>query len=240
MRCEDVRQQLPDYALGTLSDTEAAAVRRHLRGCGSCRADAAELDQGVALFAQAAHAADPPLELKDRVLSVLQEEWEEPPVSKRARPRWHVGWQAIAAVLIVLAGVATWAGMAQSNAERFHSDAASYRRVLASLGGKDFRAGVIRPESGVNMHGSAVMYDSDHGQSWVMILARAPGFSQPVTVTLRSATGRSIQIPFPLKFDPKGEGWTGMVTDTDLTPFDTAVFTSPDGRVLAQGRIQAE
>jgi len=35
MSCEEVREQLPDYSLGTLSDVESAALRRHLRGCAA-------------------------------------------------------------------------------------------------------------------------------------------------------------------------------------------------------------
>src|SRR2546427_6776369 len=86
MSCEEVREQLPDYSLGTLSDIEAAALRRHLRGCAGCRAEATKLDEGVALFASAAHAMEPPPELKSKVLGVLEEEWREAPPAK---PRVH-------------------------------------------------------------------------------------------------------------------------------------------------------
>ena len=85
MSCDAVRQQLPDYVLGTLSETETAAIRRHLRGCASCREDATELDQGVALFAGAAHVAEPPPDLKERVLAVLEEEWAERGCSRSTR-----------------------------------------------------------------------------------------------------------------------------------------------------------
>ena len=66
MSCEEVRAQLPDYTLGTLSETEAAAVRRHLRACSGCRLEARTLDEGVTMFAGAAHAMDPPPDLKAR------------------------------------------------------------------------------------------------------------------------------------------------------------------------------
>ena len=55
MSCEEIQAQLPDYTLGTLSETEAAAVRRHLRACTGCRLEARTLDEGVAMFAGAAH-----------------------------------------------------------------------------------------------------------------------------------------------------------------------------------------
>ena len=109
MSCDAVRQQLPDYVLGTLSETETTAIRRHLRGCASCRQDATELDQGVALFAGAAHVAEPPPDLKERVLAALQEEWDDPATPTQRRRGFHVAVQAIAAALIVLAGVGAWA-----------------------------------------------------------------------------------------------------------------------------------
>src|SRR6266550_2325107 len=77
MTCDEILQLLPDHALGTLSETEEAAVRRHLRGCGACRADAVALDRGVAMFASAAHATEPPPALRERVMTTLSEEWAD-------------------------------------------------------------------------------------------------------------------------------------------------------------------
>ncbi len=240
MKCDEIRQFLPDHALGTLSETESAALRWHLRGCSSCRAEAAELDQGVALFAQAAHAAEPPSELRERVLAVLQEEWSETLApAQRTRRRFALGWQAIAALLIVLAGVATWGGIAQGNASRFREDALSYRNFLGALGGKDVRVGRIVPSAGLTLDGNVVMYDSDHGQSWVLVLARAPGFADKVTVSLEGS-GRSFKVPFPLAFDPDGEGWTGLVTAANLSGFDRVVLTDSRGSIIGTARIVGE
>ena len=240
MNCDAVRQQLPDQVLGTLSETETAAIRRHLRGCASCREDATELDQGVALFAGAAHVAEPPTDLKERVLAVLEEEWAEAsPLPQRRR--FHFAAQAMAAALIVLAGVGAWAGVAQTNANRFREDAVAYRKFLSALGGKDIRAGTLSASPGVTLDGSIAVYDSDKGQSWVLVLARAPGgYSEPLTVTLQAPGGRQIIVPFPLKFDSNGEGWTAMVSGVNLTSFNHVVLTGVNGRVVAAGRIPPE
>src|SRR5947207_3735843 len=110
MTCESVRELLPDFTLGALSELQAAEVRRHLRGCSSCRADAAALDQGVALFASAAHATEPPADLKDRVLTVMADEWTEAaPKPSRRFPRW----MAVAAAAVVVAGSLGWASASQ-------------------------------------------------------------------------------------------------------------------------------
>src|SRR5580765_344125 len=120
MTCEQVLQLLPDHAMGTLSETEEAAIRRHLRGCGGCRADALALDRGVAMFASAAHVADPPPELRNRVMTALQEEWVDADRAReasaandaRTHGRWTGGralrWAAVAAVVIGLIGALSW------------------------------------------------------------------------------------------------------------------------------------
>ena len=240
MSCDAVRQQLPDYVLGTLSETETAAIRRHLRGCASCRTDAAELDQGVALFAGAAHVAEPPPDLKERVLAVLEEEWTEPATPTQRRRGFHVAARGIAAALIVLAGVGAWAGVAQNNANNLRMDAIAYRKFLSALGGKDVRAGTLVASPGVILNGSVALYDSDKGQSWIMVLAHATGFSEPVTVALQAPGGREITVPFPLKFDASGEGWTAMVTGANVSSFNHIVLTDANGRVVAQGVIPPE
>jgi Putative zinc-finger len=246
--CEDVRQLLPDHVLGTLSETESAAVRRHLRGCSACRSDAVDLDEGVILFARAAHAADPPQGLEERVMAVLEDEWDEAdaereakgpsPSLRRARRSAPMAWQAVAALVIVLAGMATWAVIAQGNATRFREDAQSYRAFLGALGGKDVRVGQMMAPGSLALEGSAVLYDSDRGQSWALVLVRAPGLSGTANVRLEGS-GRTIQFPFPMRFDVDGEGATWLVTAADLSRFDRVVLMDPRGGVIAQAIVHA-
>jgi len=241
MKCEDLRQQLPDYTLGTISETETAAVRRHLRGCAACRAEADKLDQGVALFASVAHAVEPPAELKQRVMSVLADEWRE-----AEGPAWKprkgvvLQWQALAAAFVLLAGILVFAGYAQARAGRFHEDAASYQQFLHALGGKEVRVVTLHPNGDQILDGSAILYDSDKGQSWVLVILRAPGMSQPMRVTLASPDGRSIRMPFPLQPDAEGEGSTWLITSTDISRFTQVRLTAPDGSLVASGRVTTQ
>ena len=239
MTCEELRQQLPDHTLGTLSDTEMAAVRRHLRGCSGCRAEAAMLDEGVSLFASAAHEADPPPELRERVMSVLAEEWSEKPASPRFKPLRSARWQlAVAASVALIAGLVVWGGAARGTANRFREDASSYREFLQALGGMDVRVSVLLPESGSVLEGSAVLYDSDRGQSWVLVIVRVPGITEPMDVTLTATDGRSLKLPFPLKPDAVGDASTWLVTSTDITSYVTVQITdSGTGRLLGTGTV---
>jgi anti-sigma-K factor RskA len=239
MSCDEVRAQLPDYTLGTLSETEAASIRRHLRGCSGCRTEAATLDEGLALFASSAHEAEPPPELRDRVMSVLTEEWSDSPRSRRLLPRLIARWPAMAAAAIVITALVL-ATVAQVQSRGFRTDALHYRGFLHALGGKDVRVARLDPARSVTMRGSVIVYDAEQGeQSWVMVLARAPGFTEEVTVSLETAGGRSINIPFKLKFGEDGDAWSGFTTSSDLSKFDRIVLTTPTGRVVATGTVHS-
>jgi hypothetical protein len=238
MSCEEVQAQLPDYTLGTLSETESASVRRHLRGCAGCRSEASLLDEGVALCANSAHETEPPPELRDRVMSVLSDEWSDPPRERSLLPRILSRWPAMVATAAVIVALAV-ATLAQVQGSGLRQDALSYRKFLQDLGGRDVRSGQLHPAPSVILEGSAVLYDAEHGrQSWVLVTARAPQLNEPVKVTLRSADGRSIDLRFPLRFDEDGDGWTGFFTSIDLTRFNSVVLTAQDGRVLATGTVR--
>jgi len=237
MTCEEVREQLADHMLGTLPELQAAAVRSHLRGCGACRADAARLDQGISLFATAAHAAEPPAELKERVMGALAEEWSEVPAG---RPRAPVSrWLAIAAAALAFAGVLAWASFSQVQATRSRNDAASYRSFLGALGGRNVRVAVLKSASSAALEGSAILYDSDRGQSWILVLARTPSYTGAVEVSVWVPGGPAIRLR-PLKIDAAGDASTWLVTSSDISRFTHVTLRSPDGAVLASGVTVSE
>jgi hypothetical protein len=237
MTCEEVREQLADHMLGTLPDLQAVAVRRHLRGCGACRADAARLDQGISLFATAAHAAEPPVELKDRVMSALAEEWSEAPPQRPRRP--VARWVALTAAALAFAGVLGWAGFSQVQASRSRNDAARYRSFLGALGGRNVRVAVLKPVSSTAIEGSAILYDSDRGQSWILVLARTPSYTGAVDVSVWVPGGPSIRLR-PLQIDAAGDASTWLVTSSDISRFTHVTLRSPGGAVLASGVTVSE
>jgi hypothetical protein len=239
IRCEDVRPHLADYTLGTLPETDMAAVRRHLRGCGGCRAEASQLDQGISLFATAAHVTEPPPELKGRVMSALAEEWSEAPAATSAGRARRVRVLALAAVVATIAGSLAWGGFSQVQANRSRSDAASYRRFLGALGGRNVRVAVLEPASSTAIEGSAILYDSDRGQSWVLVLARAPGYSGTMEVSLSTPTGASIELR-SMELESGGDASTWLVTSSDLSRYTTITLRSATGTVLATGLAVSE
>ena len=242
MSCEAVRELLPDYTLGTLPEPDAEAVRRHLRGCSACRSEAAALDEGVALFTSAAHVEEPPAELRDRVMAVLADEWAEAPAAARF-PRRTLAYLAVAAALAVAVGSMVWAGLAQSRtgrleaqaslAEQVKTEARSYRNFLEALGGRDVRVATLRPVGTSTMQGAAVLYDSEQGQSWVLVLLRSPGASGTARVTI-SGGGQSIEL-HEVELADDGDGATWLVTSSDISRVNNVQITDAQGTVLASG-----
>ena len=59
------------YAVDALDDIERAGFERHLAECADCRAEVASLREAAGLLAEDS-AADPPAELRDRVLAGIR------------------------------------------------------------------------------------------------------------------------------------------------------------------------
>jgi anti-sigma-K factor RskA len=78
MKCEDVHHNLGAFALGGLEPEEEDEVRRHLAFCPNCQGELGELEEVSHQALRAAPPlADPPVYLKNKILSVVRAE-EQP------------------------------------------------------------------------------------------------------------------------------------------------------------------
>jgi len=84
------------YALGALPDDEAERVRRHLEGCPKCRDELEGLRVAVETLPASVEQVEPPPELKERLMAIVQSEAEllraagqaaDRPEAQIARPR---------------------------------------------------------------------------------------------------------------------------------------------------------
>lgn len=232
MTCDEVREHLAEHLLGTLEPGVDAGVRRHVRGCTACRAEMATLADGVSTLAAASHDVTPPQELRRRVLSVLSEEWSDVERESPRTPAAARTWRVAAAVAL---GVAlAWATIATITAFGLREDAGRYRAFLDALGGEGVRAAEFRPVGPEELDGDVVVYESEHGMSWVLVLVRAPGRQEDAFVTM-TAGERRIDLR-PMEFGPGGDGSTWLVTSSDLSAFDT-VNLWDDGGLMASAEI---
>jgi len=241
VNCAEVRDQLSDHLLATLPETEDARVRRHLRGCAACRGELDALEEGLALFSEAAHRSTPPPELEGRVLGALDEEWREAsddvgPVAavtegRPRRPAWLV---AEAAVVALVASIGWGVGQAH-RADRAVAGAASYARLLSTLGGREFRVGALHGTRGHDVGGSVLLYDSVWGRSWAAVFIQAPDSSGTVIATLSGRSGEELTFPSVWLEDGEGDAW--LVTREDVTAFDRLTIRDASGSAVASAQI---
>jgi hypothetical protein len=241
VNCDEVRDQLAEHLLGTLDEPADVEVRRHLRGCSGCRKEMGALAEGVSTFARAAHELDPPEELKERVLSVLHGDWADGADGAAPTPaaRRPVPWLAWAAVVVLLAGSASWGLWSHNRAARYEASATKYETLLASLGGENVRVATLASQGSQQLEGSAVVYDSKVEQSWVLVLVRAPGLEGQATVTLATGDGRTISM-HPMEFSPGGEASSWLVTSSNLRPFQTVIVRDASGSTIATGSVSRD
>jgi len=238
--CDEVRELLPEHLLGTLGPDEDVEVRRHLRGCASCRADMASLGDGLTTFARASHDRRPPAELRDRVLTVLEEEWRDAPIVLPEARRQPARFLAVAAAVTLLVASVTYGVEQTRRANENAIGAASYTSILNVLGGEDFRIGTLHPISPQQaVKGSVVLYDAHSDQSWGLVILHAPGMSgRGYQAALWTKDGT--RIPFsPTKLDPSGDGSAWLVTAYDLHSFDKLTLSGPNGTLLATATIRS-
>lgn len=234
MTCDEVSELLPEQLLGTLEGPEDLEVRRHVRGCAGCRGEMVALADGVASFARAAHDRPPPPEVRDRVITVLEQEWRD--AGEPARPSRRNTWIGRAAAAMALIVTLAWAGVQTQRANDAAASAASYERLLSVLGGTEFRVGALERRGDLTIEGSVLLYDSHEAQSWAVVLVRAPGSTGTADVWLESTDGSVIEVG-SIEFQPDGDGATWLVTSSEIASFDHATITTDDGTILATAEI---
>lgn len=71
MTCVEVRDRLPEHALGVLRDEQLRQVERHLEWCAGCRKEEAEMLEGLAGVALAMPPVEPHPSLQERVIHAV-------------------------------------------------------------------------------------------------------------------------------------------------------------------------
>jgi hypothetical protein len=237
--CEDVRSLLPDLVLGSTGsdrDPVELEVRRHLRGCAACRRDLDALREGLGVFGSALERPAPP-ELRERVLSVLSEEWAEGRTRRAPAPtpgRWRVAVAASLA-LAVLAG--TFGLIQLGRAGETARDATSFRTLLATLGGTGFKVGTLQAASTTPVEGSVVAYESSNDQSFVVVFVRTPDLTGEGSLLVSRSDGTTWD-PGPIEFDRDGDAAVWWVTDRSIVPMTGLTVRAPDGSMLATASLR--
>ena len=165
----DLHELVAPYALHALDDDERERFERHLAGCERCTAELAELQQAVRGLAFAAEGAEPPPELRERVLDAARAEGGAEVIPFRRR-RWALPAAAAvaAAAACVAIGLGIWAASLSRSLDRERDAKGAYERAAQLLAAK----ATAKPLSGAD--GSLLVAADGRAALVVCGLAGAP------------------------------------------------------------------
>ena len=128
MTHDDALALLPVYALGALDD-DAASLEAHLDSCAICRHTLAEYLEATAAMGGAVEQVAPPPRLRARVLAT--------PAGRPLPGHWRWPAQytalAVAALVLLAVGLASWAGVQRAQLQHAQATLALDERGLALL-----------------------------------------------------------------------------------------------------------
>lgn len=177
--CNEIRDVLPELALGIAGGEERAGALQHLARCSNCRR---ELEQMLAVADELlllAPEKQPPPGFESRVLAE---------VSERRTRRWRT-LALSAAAAIVLAAVT--GGVVYRAGHRDRVVAAQYERVLDKFNGEYFETATLRG-SPSGAEGQVFAYQGS--PSWLFVLVPGQSEGDSYDITLETRLGRQIPL----------------------------------------------
>ena len=229
MECLAVRDDLPEFALGTLPPDRHGKVERHLAWCAGCRKEAGRLSEGAAAVALALEGPRPGPGMEDRVVAAAG-----PRAQRRRRGRGPVV-AAVVAALVAVAGMA-WATSMLGRIDRLEQRAglgvSRIEQVIGELGA-DARSADLRPVRGAG-EGRALVYDGS--SDWVLVVVTGlPQDDAPYRAHLTVGGGR-MEIG---RLWPQGSGQLAVVRifPAEVSAFDGILVTNGDREPVLRGSL---
>ena len=161
-RCREVRDLIPELAMGVASGDARARALAHLAHCADCRRELEDVAGTVDALLLLAPVREPPSGFDARVLAALDE--------GQPRHRWRTGLLVAAAVVLVatLAAGLTWSRGADDR-----EVAGQYREVLSIADGSYLRAADLEIDGTTS--GNVFAYDGRPSWLFVTVEDAPPG-----------------------------------------------------------------
>lgn len=257
MTCFEVRDLLPEHALGVLSREERRRVERHLQWCAGCRKENVDLGSAAATLAFTLEPAPMPEALRGRVADRVRRAAGTPGTARRAR--------AVAATIVaafVAVGSLGWGAVMAGRAERYERRVAAaeqrnadaferLRTVFNQLVPSDV------PLNETHLASLAPTADGTGGGAWVLQLVspRIIDFTLvmvngldptaterlPYAVQLSDAAGDVLRVGKIASLDDEGGGDVYRQFDAvDLTGYTTVKVLDADGVVVLRGVVDQD
>jgi Putative zinc-finger len=253
--CVEVRELLPEFAVGVLPEADGLQVERHLQWCAGCRKEAAELGSAAATVAFALPQAPVPQGLGDRVVGRIRQAAGDPGSPRRMR----TAIAAAVAALVAVAGLG-WGSVMAGRAERFadrarqaeerQSDAIEkFQHILqgvvpgVELPEQETFLGQLAPASADGVGGGAVLELVSPTRidfTFVIVngLAPAGAGALPYRVSLSNANGEVLKAGRIEELDADGSAELfHQFGSRDLSGFTQVHVTDANGAVVLAGEI---
>ena len=252
MTCLEVRELLPEHAIGVLSDPEDERIQRHLQWCAGCRKEAGDLEQAASTLAFGLAPAPVPEGLDERVIARVHRAAGAPGTRRHART-------AVAALIAATIAFASlgWGAVMAGRADRFADRAAQAEReqeaaierfqvvlsqVIPSDGvsSSETHLGQLTPVAGSSGGGFSLQLVSPRFLDFVMVIVN--GLTDPARLPLRvwlvNERGRQLRGGEIDELDANGgaEVYHEYKTQS-LRGFTTVNVVDSTGQVVLSGTI---
>jgi Putative zinc-finger len=250
--CLEVRELLPEHAIGVLGELEHERIRRHLQTCAGCRKEAGDLGQAASTLAFALAPVPVPDGLGDRVVARVRSAAGAPGTRRRAR----TATVTLVAAALVFASLG-WGAVMAGRAERFADRAAQAQREQAiaiehfqqvlgnvipggSLSDNETHIGQLSPIAGGTGGGFALQLVSPRILDFVMVIVN--GLDDPSELPLRvqlvNDRGRVLRAGRIDALDANGGAEVYHQFRTQgLGGFTTVKVVDPTGRAILTGTV---
>ena len=255
MNCLAVRERLPEHAVASLPQRDAAGVEGHLAWCAACRKEAAELGEAAATLAFAAAPVEPPSTLEEDVVGGVQRRSRRQSAThRRLRMASAV---AVAATIIAVAVTASnlWFGPSvvagpdhpgangidiqraeQRAQQRFERVLNGFQSTPPGEGGRF--AALVAPRNRPGRGWGFVMLSRGKDVAGVRLLDLDTGKGAlPYSVWVNYGLGGRIRIGDISSLDQAGAAEMFARVDIDLRDASRFVVRRADGAVALSGRI---
>jgi bacterioferritin-associated ferredoxin len=204
--CEEIRELAADVAAGIAEPGERSAALGHVAECAECRRLLAELTDAAGEMLVLVKGRDPSTGFAARALERMD---LRPAAAVPLKPRSRRRRAATLVLAAALGGAVAVAGLfVATRSDR--NLAARYRATLASVNGKDLKAGALVGTS-TKVTGEVFAYDGN--PSWVFVVLTSPPAEGSRTVVGVFKNGTTEKLgAFRLGSGRDSWGWTVSTT----------------------------
>jgi hypothetical protein len=177
--CADVRELIPELAIGIASGEDRARALQHLSRCADCRRDLEQLSEVADELLLLAPDREPPIGFETRVVGKL---------AGPTRRRWRGAVLAAAAALALaaVAGGVAWRSTADDRVL-----AAEYREVLRKFDGRYFQTATLHGSPG---EGEGQVFGYQGTPSWIFMLIPPQDETRRYSITLETRGGGHLDL----------------------------------------------